>query len=72
MQGNFFYKKIGGQISYLRKKKNISQYELADKAQINRSYLAMVELGKANPTVKFLKKISRVLKIKMRDLLGDV
>lgn len=63
MRGNHYYKKIGLRIAFLRKKRNFSQYQLADKAQINRSHLAAVETGKANPTVKFLGKIGRALKV---------
>ncbi len=68
MQGNYFYKKLGERISLLRKRKKISQYELADKAKINRSYLAIVEFGKSNPSVKFLRKLALILRIKLSDL----
>ncbi len=68
MQGNNFYKKLGERISFIRKTKKFSQYQLADKAKINRSYLAMVESGKSNPSVKFLRKLALILKIKLSDL----
>ena len=67
MRGNHYYKKIGEKIAYLRKKRKLSQYQLADKAKVNRSHLALLEKGRANPTIKFLGKISRAMKVRVKD-----
>jgi len=41
-------------------------------ANIDRTYLARIEEGKANPSVKVLNKVSRIFKIKLSVLLEGV
>ena len=72
MRGNFYYKKLGETIIKSRQKKRLSQEQLALLSDVDRSYLAEVEVGKANPSVKFLHKIAKTLKIKVRKLLTDI
>jgi transcriptional regulator with XRE-family HTH domain len=72
MRGNFYYKRLGKNIVYYRKKKNFSQQELAILSDTDRSYLAEVEEGKANPSVKFLHKLAKALKITVNDFLKDL
>lgn len=49
--------KIGGRIKDLRNSLQISQEELSYKSGIDRSYIAGVETGQRNVTVKVLEKI---------------
>ncbi|KKQ25001.1 MAG: Helix-turn-helix domain protein [Candidatus Roizmanbacteria bacterium GW2011_GWC2_37_13] len=72
MRGNFYYKRLGENIVSARKKIKLSQYKVATLSDIDRSYLAEVEEGKANPSVKFLLRIAKILKIKVGDLLKDL
>ena len=72
MRGNFFYKKIGECILYQRKRKFISQEQLALQSAIDRGYLSRIETGQANPSVKILNKIARVLKMKLSQLIKGV
>jgi len=72
MRGNFYYLRLGIRISELRKKKMLSQEQLALLANIDRSYLNELEAGKANPSIKYLRKILKVLKVKMSDVVKDV
>lgn len=46
--------KIGDRIRDLRKEKNISQEALANIAEVDRTYMTVVETGKRNVTVKIL------------------
>ncbi len=55
--------RIGMRIRELRKKQNLSQEKFALKADIDRTYLAGIELGKRNPSVKNLEKIITALGI---------
>jgi transcriptional regulator, XRE family len=55
--------KIGNRIRELRKKEGISQEKLAFKADLDRTYIAGVESGKRNVSVKTLKKILDALGI---------
>lgn len=72
MRGNFYYKRLGQNIVRARKKRKLSQYQVTQLSDIDRSYLAEVEEGKANPSVKFLLKISKILKVKVNELLKDL
>lgn len=49
--------KIGHRILTLRKAKNLSQEALANKADVDRTYMTGVETGKRNVTVRILEKI---------------
>ena len=72
MRGNFFYNRLGSKILHYRKKNSLSQEQLSLLASIDRTYLARIEEGKANPSIKVLNKVSRVFKIKLSVLLEGV
>ena len=69
MRGNFYYRRLGEAIIKSRQKRCLSQEQLALLSDVDRSYLAEVERGKANPSVKFLHKIAKTLRIKVGKLL---
>lgn len=54
---------IGHRIRELRTQKGLSQEKLALKAELDRTYLAGVENGKRNLSVKSLEKIIEALEV---------
>jgi transcriptional regulator with XRE-family HTH domain len=70
MRGNFLYSKLGKRICFARKRYGLTQEETAYRCGIDRTYLARIEAGRVNPTVKVLFNISRVLKTKMINLMA--
>lgn len=52
---------IGNRIKEIRNEKGISQEKLALKAELDRTYVAGVENGKRNPSIKSLEKIINAL-----------
>lgn len=52
---------------------DISQGQLADKAEIDRSYLSMIESGKRKPSVETIERIAKALKLPFHllSLLGS-
>lgn len=60
-----YNKKIGNTVFKMRKKRNISQEQLSELANIHRTYLSDVEGGKRNLTVTVLKKIVDSLDLDM-------
>ncbi len=72
MRGNFFYQRLGERIVIERDKRDLSQEQLALLSDIDRTYLARIEEGKANPSVRVLNKIARILKIRLNSLLKGV
>ena len=72
MRGNFFYQRLGLKIISLRQKMKLSQEQLALLSDLDRTYLARIEEGKANPSIKILNKISRILKTRLSNLFRGV
>lgn len=72
MRGNFLYKRLGEKIITVRKSKKLSQEQLALLSYVDRTYLARIEEGKANPSIKILHKLARNLKVKVHQLLEGI
>ena len=58
-------------IEEIRKERNISQRELAEKLGINRSLLSHIETGKVLPTFDKLLEIARILNCLITDLYNE-
>ncbi|CAA0089540.1 Uncharacterised protein [Zhongshania aliphaticivorans] len=56
-------KELGGRIRLERKKRGISQEALANKAQLDRSYMGRIERGEKNITVLKLLQICDAMDI---------
>lgn len=64
--------KVGQKIKQIRNEKGLSQEKLALKAEIDRTYLAGVEQGKRNPSLKSLEKIVEALDVSFQDLFEGI
>lgn len=53
--------KIGTQLRALRKSKNMSTQQLADKVNVSQSYISKFENGRANPDIEMLENILKAL-----------
>lgn len=62
--------KLGRRIRFLREKIGLSQEELSFKADLHRTYLSQLELGKRNPSYTTLLKLADALSIDITDLLN--
>lgn len=60
---------IGKKLKMARKKLNLKQSEVAEKADISVNYYARIERDEENPTLDTLKKICQALKVKSTDIL---
>lgn len=63
---------VGMRIKELRTRKGFSQEKLALEAEIDRTYLAGIENGRRNPTLKSLEKILRTLEISFEDFFKGI
>ena len=45
----------------LRSEQKLTQQELADRTGINRSYISKIENGKANPSLKTMKRLAAAM-----------
>ncbi len=59
----------GRKMQKVRQAKGITQEELASTLSLYRTYIGLIELGKRNPTIRALYKISKSLIVKASDLL---
>jgi len=55
----------------LRHGLGISQEELAERAELHRTYIADVERGARNPTLLTIKKLAKGLGVSAADLLSE-
>lgn len=63
---------IGEKIKRLRKIKNMSISELAERANVAKSYLSSIERNlQTNPSIQFIEKISAVLGVPVNDLIEN-
>lgn len=70
-QNNPFQKErkvLGDTIKKIREAKNMTQEELAERASSNVSYLAKIENGYVNTSVRYLVKIAHGLRVNVKDL----
>lgn len=59
---------IGKRIGELRRKRGLSQEQVAERAEINPNYLSRIERGKENPTLDMLIKLSHALGAEMWEM----
>ncbi len=63
---------LGDRIKKIRKEKDMSISELAEKAGVAKSYLSSIERNKqTNPSIQFMEKVSVALGVSVNDLLYD-
>jgi len=63
------YTSFGDKVRELRNKLNITQEELSNKSGLYRTYIAGIEAGKRNISLKNLEKISKALEVDPNELL---
>ncbi|WP_028611900.1 helix-turn-helix domain-containing protein [Paenibacillus harenae] len=63
---------IGENIRQLRKKRGLSQEQLALRAEINASYMGQVERGEKNPTIDVLSKIAFALQTPIEQIVNVI
>ncbi len=62
--------KFGQRVRDLRKKKGLTQEQLAEMAKIDYSYLNAIEAGRKNPSLKRIAKLARVLEISLPEFFS--
>lgn len=65
-------KQLGLNIQHERKKLSLSQEKLAEKANIHRTYIGMVERGEKNISILSLEKIANALDVSLTKLTENL
>jgi len=63
-------KELGKRIREIRKKKEMTQEDLAYKAGLDYSYINQIENGKRNPSMEAVEKIAKALGVKVQALVS--
>ena len=66
------YVQLGKRIAFLRKKKKMSQLDLALDSGINKNYISDLERGRRNPSLMILSRLSKALDCDMATLLQGI
>lgn len=62
------YEKFGLNVVYYRKRKKLTQLQLAELVDIDRSHISAIELGNVGVSMDVIFKLAQVLEIKPKDL----
>ena len=62
------YEKFGLNVVYYRKRLKITQLELAELVDVDRSHISAIELGKVGVSFDVIFKLAEVLQITPKDL----
>jgi len=63
-----FLKAFGKRLARIRKQKGFTQEKLAELVDLHFTYIGMVERGTRNPTIANVYKISKALKVDIKEL----
>ncbi len=62
------YEQFGLNVVYYRKRKKLTQFQLAELADIDRSHISAIELGNVGVSMDVIFKLCEVLDISPKDL----
>lgn len=62
------YEKFGLNVVYYRKRKKMTQLQLAELVDVDRSHISAIELGKVGVSLDVIFKLSEVLEISPKEL----
>lgn len=63
---------FGENLRFHRTQKGLAQEKLAELADLDRTYISLLERGKRNPTLTCIAKLARVLEVGYDDLCAEV
>ena len=63
--------KFGKRVKEIRQSKGISQEELSIKAQLHRTYISSIELGKRNVSLLNIEKLAKALDCSISDFFNE-
>ena len=56
-------------LKQLRTRRGFNQTDLAKKVRVTQAYIAMLENGRENPTLKVLERLAKALKVTVAELV---
>lgn len=71
MDDKSYLKKIGLKLKILRSLKGLSQDEIVNKLNVDKSYYSKVERGLTNPSILYLKRIAELFNVSLSELVDS-
>ncbi len=62
--------KLGRMIAQIRKQRNLTQEDLAEKVDLHYTTISRIETGESDPPVSTIEKIARALKVPLSELFS--
>lgn len=69
MNDSDFLIRLGLKLKILRNMKRLSQDDIANALNIDKSYYSRIERGLTNPTLLYIKHLSEILEVELSDLV---
>ncbi len=63
-----FYREFGLNVVYYRKRERLTQFQLAELVDVDRSHISAIELGKVGVSFDVIFKLCEVLNVRPKDL----
>lgn len=64
-----YLKRLGERVRRLRKESGLTMEQLADKANLTRMHVYRIEKARSEPSLIVLRRIAKILRVKLRDLI---
>ncbi len=71
MNNQEFLKKIGLKLKVIRSLRGMSQDDVVNKLDIDKSYYSKVERGLTNPTLLYMKNLAEILDVNLEDIISE-
>jgi transcriptional regulator with XRE-family HTH domain len=71
MDDNEYLKKIGLKLKILRSLRGLSQDDIVNQLDVDKSYYSKVERGLSNPSLLYLKHIADIIDVNVKDLVDE-
>lgn len=59
---------LGARIKELRKRKGLTQEQLAEKVDLATRYISLIEVGRSSPSLETIENIASTLEVELQDL----
>lgn len=71
MTNEEYLQRLGIKLKILRNIKKLSQDDIANELNIDKSYYSKVERGLTNPTIVYLRNLAQILEIELNELVDE-
>ena len=71
MTNEEYLQRLGIGLKIIRNIKKLSQDDIANELNIDKSYYSKVERGLTNPTIVYLRNLAQILEVKLNELVDE-